>query len=116
MASRAVTRNKVPEGAIRETISKNNTDYSDLYKIVKESGLLNKQPGYYGLLTIFSLMLLSLSILTLVLVDSLWVQFINAVFMSVAFAQVAYLGHDAGHQQIFNKLIKNDAMLLFVNL
>ena len=99
MASRAETDNKVTEKSLREPISKDNTDYSDLYKIVKESGLLNKQPGYYVLLTIFSLMLLSLSMLTLVIVDSLWVQFINAVFMSVAFAQVAYLGHDAGHSK-----------------
>jgi len=46
---------------------------------------------------------------------SLWVQLLNAVLMSVAFAQIAYLGHDSGHQQMFSSLRKNDAMLMAVN-
>ena len=103
-----------------ETLNRPNSlgkqEYAELYQLVKQRGLLDKQPGYYLYKTLFSLVLLAASLAVLITVQTLWVQLLNAAFMSVAFAQIAYLGHDSGHQQVFRTLRKNDAMLMMVNV
>lgn len=90
-------------------------EYTELYQQVKQQGLLDKQPGFYLYKIISSIGLMVVSFVIMAMVDILWVQLLNAVLMSVAFAQVAYLGHDSGHQQMFRTLRKNDAMLMAVN-
>jgi fatty acid desaturase len=39
-----------------------------------------------------------------------WFQLINAALLALAFGQVAFLGHDAGHQAIFASRRHNDAL------
>ncbi|MDA1215856.1 MAG: fatty acid desaturase, partial [Chloroflexi bacterium] len=90
-------------------------EYTELYQLVKQRGLLDKQPKFYVYKIVSSLGLLAASLAIMATVDILWVQLLNAVLMSVAFAQIAYLGHDSGHQQMFSTLRKNDAMLMAVN-
>jgi fatty acid desaturase len=90
-------------------------EYAELYQLVKERGLLDKQPAFYFYKIVFSIGLMAVSLVIMAMVDILWVQVLNAVLMSLAFAQVAFLGHDSGHQQMFSTLRKNDTMLLVVN-
>ena len=74
--------------------------YGELRRLVRESGLLDRQLGYYFVKIPFTVGLLAASIAFLVLVDNAPLQLLNAVFLGVVFAQLGLVAHDAGHQQI----------------
>ena len=76
-------------------------DYAQLRRLVKQAGLLEKQPAYYARKFVLTLTLLAAGLTFLALVDSLWLQLVDAVLLAFVWAQVAFLGHDAGHRQIF---------------
>ena len=84
--------------------------------MVAERGLLDRQYLYYGVKIPLQLAMLGASVAALVLVNSLWVQLLNAVFLALVFAQFGFLGHDAGHRQIFRSAKRNDAVLLLCGL
>jgi fatty acid desaturase len=90
-------------------------DYAELKRRIVAAGLLDKQPGYFAFNSILRLTLLGASIAVLFLVNNLWVQLGNAVFMAFAMTQIGYLGHDAGHRQIFRGAHRNDVFGLGIN-
>ena len=90
-------------------------DYADLKRRIVAAGLLDKQLGYYALNTAIRLVFLAASLTLLFVVDNFWLQLANAAFMAFAFTQIGYLGHDAGHRQIFNGAAKNDQFGLVLN-
>jgi fatty acid desaturase len=77
--------------------------------------LLEKQTGFYIYKFILTFALLALSLAVLVWVKNPWFQLLNAVFLGFASAQVAFLGHDAGHRQIVPSTRGNDLIGLFVS-
>ena len=83
-------------------------DYAQLRRLVKEAGLLEKQPAYYAYKFALTLTMLAAGFAFLALVDTLWLQLMDAVFLAFIFAQVAFIGHDAGHRQIFHSARRND--------
>ncbi|HEU4760354.1 MAG TPA: fatty acid desaturase, partial [Dehalococcoidia bacterium] len=84
-------------------------------QLIKLKGLLQKQPSYYTVHISLILSLLALSLTFVVLVDTLWLQLLNAAFLAFVFAQIGFIGHDAGHRQIFNAPGKNAITGLAVN-
>ncbi len=98
-----------PTPALREN------EYAELKQLVKEQGLLNKQPSFYAGQILLVLSLLSISLTFVVLIDALWLQLLNAAFLAFVFAQIGFIGHDAGHRQIFNAAGKNKIAGLAVN-
>ena len=87
-------------------------DYAELKKLIKQDGLLNKQPVYYTYKIITILGLLALCIVLLFTVHNFWFQLLNAVLFAVATAQLGFLGHDGGHRQIFHSTRKNEILTL----
>ncbi len=87
-------------------------DYAELKQLIKQKGLLEKQPKYYSYKILFSLGLLIVGIAFLFLVKIIWLQLLDAVFLAFACGQVAFVCHDGGHRQIFNALWKNDILFL----
>ena len=83
-------------------------DYLELSRLIRDRGLLIKQPGYYAWNLLMTLGLLALGITLLAFVEALWFQLLDAGFLSVVFARIAFLGHDAGHRQIFRSARWND--------
>lgn len=83
-------------------------EYLELARIVRRQGLLEKQPGYYALNVAITLGFLAFGFIFLALVDNLWLVLLDAVLLSVVFARLAFLGHDAGHRQIFRSNRGND--------
>ncbi|MCH8741716.1 fatty acid desaturase [Patescibacteria group bacterium] len=49
------------------------------------------------------------------MIDHFLLQVLNAIFLAFTFGQIGFLGHDAGHRQIFNIVRRNDFLGLFVN-
>ena len=78
--------------------------------------MLDKQLPYYVFNTAIRLSLLAASVAFLLLVDNIWLQLLNAAFLGFVFTQIGFLGHDAGHRQIFDGASKNDAYGLMPNL
>lgn len=84
--------------------------YAELKRIVKERGLLERQPvrAVIRLLIVDSLLVVSVGML--LGVHIFWVQCLNALFMAFVSAQLGFNGHDAGHRQTFGKTWKNDVV------
>jgi fatty acid desaturase len=87
-------------------------EYAELKQLIKQKGLLGKQPKYYTYKILSTVGMLVLSIAFLLLVHNFWLQLVNAVFLAFVFGQIGFLGHDAGHRQIFNTTRKNDIITL----
>jgi hypothetical protein len=83
-------------------------DYAQLRQLVRQAGLLEKQPAYYAHKFVLTLTLLGVGFTVLALVDTLWLQLLDAVLLAVVWSQLAFLGHDAGHRQIFKSARRND--------
>ena len=76
--------------------------------------MLDKQVGFYYYKFALTFGLLALSIGLLLLVANPWFQMVNAAFLGFVSAQVAFLGHDAGHRQVAKTARGNDLLGYFV--
>ena len=99
-----------------EEIRADAQQYAGLRRMVKQRGLLDRQPLYYSIKIPLTVAAVVGSIAFLVLVNSLWLQLLNAAFLGMVFTQLGLIGHDAGHQQIFSSRTKNDSISLMVGV
>ncbi|MYC31020.1 MAG: acyl-CoA desaturase [Chloroflexi bacterium] len=90
-------------------------EYVQLKSLVRNAGLLEKNPGHYAVKLAINLGLLALSIAVLTLVDNIWIQLLNAAFLAFVTVQLCFLGHDLGHEQVFRSVRNNDRLGLFVS-
>jgi fatty acid desaturase len=74
--------------------------YAQLFRQVKQAGLMDRRPGYYAWTITLTALALAAGWAGLVLVGDSWWQVGVAVYLAVMFAQVGFLGHEAGHRQI----------------
>jgi fatty acid desaturase len=93
-------------GEVEVTASHTN-QYAELKQLIREKGLLDKQPAYYTYKILFTLCLLALSVAFLVIITNPWLQVLNAAFAAFVFNQVGFIGHDLGHRQLFRGARKN---------
>lgn len=86
--------------------------------MIKENGLLARQPAYYAGKTAFTLGLLAVSLTLLFVLGDTRFQLLNAVFLAFVFVQISLLAHDFGHRQFsFRSPWKHDWLtLVFGNL
>lgn len=106
IAQREVAAAPVEDSVFNAT----NGTYNELKRLIKERGLLDKAiPGYMVRVAIVQLLFLS-SIAILVFVHLFWVQCLDAVLMAFSSTQIGFIGHDAGHRQVFDSTRKNDIL------
>lgn len=93
------------------------SDFTDLMKTVKETGLLRRRHAYYWMrFTGITLALGGIVALMISLGDSWW-QLGVAVLLAGVLGQAMFLGHDAAHSQIFASKRWNDwSSLVIANL
>jgi fatty acid desaturase len=77
------------------------SEYAELSRQVKEAGLLERRPGYYAWKIAVTIGLLAAGWTAFVVVGDSWWQLAVAAFLAVIFTQIGFLGHDAGHRQVF---------------
>ncbi|HEV2242003.1 MAG TPA: fatty acid desaturase, partial [Streptosporangiaceae bacterium] len=77
------------------------SEYAELSRQVKEAGLLERRPGYYAWKIAVTVGLLAAGWAAFVVAGDSWWQLAVAVFLAVVFTQIGFLGHDAGHRQVF---------------
>jgi fatty acid desaturase len=91
--------------------------YAGLSRQIRAAGLLDRRRVHYAARIALTLLAYIGAWLALVLVGDSWYTTIVAAGLGVAFTQVAFLGHDGGHQQIGAKRTSNDLIgLLAGNL
>ena len=77
------------------------SEYAELSRQIKQAGLLDRRSGYYVWKIAATATPLVAGWVIFVLVGNSWWQLAVAALQAVIFTQVGFLGHDAGHRQIF---------------
>ncbi len=86
------------------------SEYADLSRLVRKAGLLDRRPGRYALRATVVLGCLAVVGVVFVRLGQSWWQTAVAAAAAVLLAQLAFLGHDAGHRQIFRSRRANDVV------
>ncbi len=77
------------------------SEYAELSRQIRAAGLLDRRPRYYAWKIMVTAVLLAAGWAAFALIGDSWWQLAVAAFLAVMFTQVGFLGHDAGHRQIF---------------
>lgn len=89
-------------------------DFFELAERVKDAGLMERNVQTYigrGIVLVLSF---AAAAGLLVLLGQSWWQLAVAVILGILFTQVAFLSHDAAHQQVFNNGRKNEWLAYIV--
>ncbi|SFQ69803.1 Fatty acid desaturase [Amycolatopsis arida] len=83
-------------------------DFTALVQLVKRTGLLRRRYGYYAVRIAVNTVLLAAGVGAFVWLGDSWWQLLTAAYLAVVLTQFAFIGHDAGHRQIFRSRRHND--------
>jgi fatty acid desaturase len=93
------------------------SDYAELLSRVRQEGLLDRRPTYYAVRITINAALVVAGWTVFVLLGDSWWQLVTAAYLAAVFTQTGFLGHDAGHRQIFRSRRANQVVgLLHGNL
>jgi fatty acid desaturase len=77
------------------------SEYAALSRRVRRAGLLDRRLRYYGWKIALTALALAAGWIAFAILGDSWWQLGTAVFLAVVFAQIGFIGHDAGHHQVF---------------
>jgi fatty acid desaturase len=93
------------------------SEYTQLSRQIKQAGLLDRRRGWYAARIGVNLALLAGGWVAFAMLGESWWQLAVAAYLAVVFTQIAFVGHDAGHRQLFRSRRANDRVgLLHANL
>jgi fatty acid desaturase len=93
------------------------SEYAQLSRRVKQAGLLDRRTAHYIVRIGVVGLAFAATWAAFVIIGPSWWQLGTAAVLAVLSAQIGFLGHDAGHRQIFRSHRANDiAGLLHANL
>jgi fatty acid desaturase len=91
--------------------------YTQLSRQIKQAGLLERRRDWYAARIGLNLALLAAGGTAFFFLRDSWWQLLTAAYLAVVFTQLAFVGHDAGHRQIFRSRRANDLVgLVHANL
>src|SRR6202050_5343867 len=93
-------------------------EFRDLLALLRQSGLMAKQPAFYFRKILLNLiMFVGAFVLIAKFHNYFWVELCNAAFLAFVFAQLGFIVHDAVHQETFSGPTGNEILgLLHSNL
>ncbi len=103
----------MPSTPIDSTVSRSATgaDYAELRRMIIADGLLKRAYGYYLIRSSMCFVLLAIAIvLAFVLPAAFGWTVLIALLLGFALVQIALIGHDAGHLEVFQDSRKNWAL------
>ena len=100
--------------AVRSTTPKLANDFTELSRRVTSSGLMRRRYGYYWTKLLAVPVVIAAMGLAFVWIGDSWWQLVTAAVLAVVFTQIAMLGHDAAHRQIFRSGTWNDWTSLII--
>jgi fatty acid desaturase len=85
-----------------DPIEPRGSDYATLSRDVRQAGLLDRRLRYYCWKIALTTVAMAAGWTAFAVLGNSWWQLGTAVFLAVIFAQMGFVGHDAGHQQVFH--------------
>jgi len=93
------------------------SEFTQLSRQIKQAGLLERRRGWYAARIGLNLALLAAGGAVFFVLGESWWQLVTAAYLGAIFTQVAFIGHDAGHRQLFRSRRANDLVgLVHANL
>ncbi len=89
-------------------------DFRVLAAQVRRAGLLDRRLGHYAVKISLTAAVFAAGWTAIVIVGNSWVTLALAAFMGLMFTQLGFIGHDAGHQQVFRSRRANRLLGLTV--
>ncbi|MGI8678872.1 MAG: fatty acid desaturase family protein [Jatrophihabitans sp.] len=86
------------------------SDFSLLSKQIRDARLLDRRRVSYFFRIALTVLAYAGTWAAFVLIGESWLQTITATVMGLLFTQVAFLGHDGGHQQVWRSKKANDLL------
>lgn len=86
------------------------SEYSELSRRVRAAGLMDRRPRHYRIRIAVGATAWVGGWAAFVVLGASWWQLAVAAFLAVTFTQIGFLGHDAGHRQVFGSRRANDAL------
>ncbi|SDD79554.1 Fatty acid desaturase [Glycomyces harbinensis] len=77
------------------------SDFAELSRRINSAGLMRHRPRYYTIRFLLVGTVFAGSWAAFAIIGDTWLQMFTAVFMALVSAQVALLGHDLAHRQVF---------------
>ena len=84
--------------------------YAELFREVRSAGLMDRRRGYYLARITAAAVLFAGAVTAFVMIGDSWWQLFTAAVFAVFFVQFGFIGHDAGHGQIFAGRRGNDVV------
>jgi fatty acid desaturase len=102
---------------VTDRSTRTGSSFTALTRQVHELGLMRRRYAYYWTKLIGAAVVLAAWVLSFLVIGDTWWQLVSAAVLAVVVTQVAFLGHDAAHRQIFASGRWNDwASLVVANL
>jgi fatty acid desaturase len=96
------------------TLERPRADFRELAVRIRNAGLLDRRRGYYALKISLTVAAYAAGWAGLFLLGDSWFALGIAAFLGIAFTQLGFIGHDAGHHQVFASRLANTALGLAV--
>lgn len=90
-----------PQRSNRLASGRGVSEFTTLAKSIREQGLLRRRYGYYWTKLVALPLVLAGGLIVFILIGDTWWQLFTAAFLAILFTQIAFLGHDSAHRQIF---------------
>jgi fatty acid desaturase len=84
--------------------------YAELFREVRSAGLMDRRRGHYLARILGSAVLFAGAVTAFVMIGDSWWQLFTAAAFAILFVQFGFIGHDAGHGQIFAGRWGNDVV------
>src|SRR5262249_1647226 len=94
------------QSGIRDT--RRGGDFAERCRRIRREGLLDRRPRYYAVKFAVVGALLAAGWAAFAVIGDSWWQLALAAYLALMFAQVGFLGHEAGHRQIFRSRRANE--------
>jgi fatty acid desaturase len=86
------------------------SDFAELSRTVQEAGLLGRRHRYYAWKSGLTIAAFAVAWVAFAFIGNSWWQLFTAAFLALVCTQLSFIGHDAGHKQIFRGRKANDAV------
>jgi fatty acid desaturase len=101
-------------GPISPAAEKSGSSFTALTRSIHELGLMRRRYGYYWTKLAGAVLILVAWVAGFLLIGDSWWQLAAAGVLAVVMTQIAFLGHDAAHRQIFKSGKWNDWVSLVI--
>src|SRR4051812_13412703 len=90
-----------PDRVTSSTGDSSSSSFTALTRSIHNLGLMRRRYGYYWTKLVGAVLILTTWVVGFTLIGDSWWQLASAGVLAVVMTQIAFLGHDAAHRQMF---------------